>query len=1480
MKGVTAMSGICHSTSELFARTPVVGARQKTQQAAQFVILRLALALLLAVALVPAVATGAEQDGAAQSDITTEDTAPVDDESEAGIPAEDETESDSSSPDTETPIADDAAQTVAPLAAPAHEAADVTVYVSSSGTDDTAGGTAENPYLTIAYAISQASDSQTTAVCVLDALTVETTADIGAKSIIIYGSLETAEGQPAPAPVVTGATSVNLFTVTTGTLVIEDITIDGASTMAAHQVATLTGGGSIALGDGATVQNWYSNAAYGAFYVNANGASFVMRAGSTIQNCSLIASGSYAGGAAINVAGGRNSDYATAPSLSYRASFTMEAGASIVGCATQLTANANMSGGGSVHAADTDIVVAAGASIEGSSLTYRGTNGTLINPSGMRQGGGGIFAQNCKITMAGTMANCTMVGQEDVSTSNFYAGGGAIYIFDYGCTTAIGVDCRTTVSGTITGCSAISGGGVFYTSTLNGYGEGDALWVGASGPLQSASEVVAQVNDTFILASGAIIADCSTDDMNSTRSASSLGSYVDYEKFGIGGGAICGAYTGLIVLEDGSTIRNCSTGTEGGGVSNWGTSVFCLSDSADLSTGPIIENCTSGGIAGGLSTGSSSSIEQVIIRGCTAGSQGGGMYVYSGSTTLYNCLIENCSAGTYGGGIMQNVVHDLYMYGGTILNNQAGTGGGGIALNGHSGGSLVAPRGLVFNYPAALNGGYTNPAYYMTTILQGKLGAPVIVGSNTQGAAPVASNVWTPLASATTRLSLSGPFSDGSKVGISTNDRAATSNRVGSQFASASQPGLELGAFANDVTPTLIPAYSGSNLVWQQGYVVDYNANWPAGETVSGEPPFDGVQGIQNAYPLASSATVLGQGSMVGGDHRFTGWSTDENAEYADYEGGDPIAYSAALDPDGDYRLALFAVWEVPEYVCQIIRDGSLYRQYLTLYEAFAAVQSNDRIEMLRNAPLIDFSQSEGHRPADDVYSVGFSAATGVVLTTAPAQTPTVADSSVWLGPQADEPVATLARTAHGTGTASYVLLMGGAALTTLDIEFDGRSTPDQTDAGTGVRANRALIELSGAQLAMGSGTRIVNAYNADATSGLGGGMYVGSGSVATVQGGAVIKDNATTGSGGGVFVDTGASLVLQDSFVTENRSFGTASGELNGSWVGGVGNQAGSVTVSGNAVVTGNLGARESGSAQVSQVPSDLETNASFITVADAGLGSGASIGITSANETFLQSGQQFAQAEGGNASVVQGLEMFFNNGNASLNGSAGQGAAVVWLYERTDVAFTKVGADQSTGLYRTLSGASFNVYRYVGAVDIDASSIADGRIDLASVSSTQWAPVLDDQGTEGTAGNAGNVPYEFVSSDGTGGISRGQVDLTSLQPGAWYMLVEAEAPAGYQKAVGQWAFRVHEVSAGNFTIDLASVLARPGQGGELPPRFASSVETADGALTGVLVINTPVFDLPFTGGVAIFPLMLLGLAFVACAVVLNRKRRKSMVS
>ena len=102
------------------------------------------------------------------------------------------------------------------------------------------------------------------------------------------------------------------------------------------------------------------------------------------------------------------------------------------------------------------------------------------------------------------------------------------------------------------------------------------------------------------------------------------------------------SYTHLDVYKR-QLLQSCSTGSEGGGVSSWGTSVFCLDRTADGRGVPAVLGCSSGGIAGGVSAGASAHIENVTVKDCKAGTLGGGLYIYSGSTTLYDCDVSGLS---------------------------------------------------------------------------------------------------------------------------------------------------------------------------------------------------------------------------------------------------------------------------------------------------------------------------------------------------------------------------------------------------------------------------------------------------------------------------------------------------------------------------------------------------------------------------------------------------------------------------------------------------------------------------------------------------------------------------------------------------------------------------------------------------------------------------------------------------------------------
>ncbi|MEI3230024.1 MAG: hypothetical protein V8S24_01465 [Gordonibacter pamelaeae] len=85
-----------------------------------------------------------------------------------------------------------------------------------------------------------------------------------------------------------------------------------------------------------------------------------------------------------------------------------------------MTANATFSGGGAVRATDADVSVGKGASISGCSLEYRAASGA-IDAVGTVQGGGALFANNCKVDLAGSVDDCHMVSAENTGTGDFFS---------------------------------------------------------------------------------------------------------------------------------------------------------------------------------------------------------------------------------------------------------------------------------------------------------------------------------------------------------------------------------------------------------------------------------------------------------------------------------------------------------------------------------------------------------------------------------------------------------------------------------------------------------------------------------------------------------------------------------------------------------------------------------------------------------------------------------------------------------------------------------------------------------------------------------------------------------------------------------------------------------------------------------------------------------------------------------------------------
>ena len=109
------------------------------------------------------------------------------------------------------------------------------------------------------------------------------------------------------------------------------------------------------------------------------------------------------------------------------------------------------------------------------------------------------------------------------------------------------------------------------------------------------------------------------------------------------------------------------------------------------------------------------------------------------------------------------------------------------------------------------------------------------------------------------------------------------------------------------------------------------------------------------------------------------------------------------------------------------------------------------------------------------------------------------------------------------------------------------------------------------------------------------------------------------------------------------------------------------------------------------------------------------------------------------------------------------------------------------------------------------------------------------------------------------------GRVEFADLDSGS-YMLVETEAPAGYQLPFGQWYLETDGSAE-------PVIEARSSDGISLPPAF----RTGTGAFSGQLLLtNYPTWDMPVAGGFGTVAMPIAGVTLLCCAGVLAMTTRK----
>lgn len=884
--------------------------------------------------------------------------------------------------------------------------------------------------------------------------------------------------------------------------------------------------------------------------------------------------------------------------------------------------------------------------------------------------------------------------------------------------------------------------------------------------------------------------------------------------------------SGVKVLMKGGTVRNCSSNMNGGAFGIWNTT-----NSLEIGGNAVVEN-NHADFRGGAVYGYVELKDNAVVRNNTAGEAGGG--VFGTGSIAGDALIQGNRAPA-GGGIYAALVSinsGFKFQGGRITGNTA-TGIGGVYPS-------VTPS-------AASGGGGVYTDFYLPS--SEFSGNPVIWGNT-------------------------GALGDDNML-----------------------VGIDASVLPADVVASKLKVVSPG---------MDPNAK--VGVNVA----------LANMLPYQVPSDYLGLGARFGVYSPLAlNQFLDAFIDDIDHSllGADGGAVGTSVANTGH------AVWGTA--VCQIIRPNAttgveeFWRGYTSVQNAVAAAQDGDRIELLKDVDL--------NGPA-----VGDWASGTVELTTAPVIQP-VAGASAWQGLAGAgvTPRATVSCTAASSGMSvqgggelstknivfkqptgapsmlgSLFLLQNASSLTLDDgtevkdfklavgalIASDGSACEVLFEPGSSVHDSREVVHLAGQGdvsvrggefYAISGGTCVFN-MDAGTKLAISGGSFHDN---ASRWEGGVVRSAGDVELTGGEFFDNkaadgyrgGAVFVYDSSGGTDVNSFSIGGNvhvhdnSVKGNVSTGAVHAAGiPAIIEGSPVIEDNVKYKADGSLEEGHYDYFLDT-ASTLAVSGA-LGTSASIGIRTV--VANNPGDQFATYDAG-ANV--NLDKFFDNANPLLVGSDGGSGRAIWKLALVDTSFTKVGASQEPGgahgLYSGLPGAKFNVYEYVGAAPLTQAALDSGAVGPAGTASADWAPLLDAAGTVGAAGNTSNVPHEFVS-DGNG-----KVDLTKVKPNAWYMLVETEAPAGYQLPQGQWAFQVSDPDGdGTYAIDTSSVLACKGPaGGSLPPAMATSVETSSGTETGVFVVNTPEFGLPHAGVLPQLPLALLaGAALMAAAWALRRKRAR----
>ena len=294
-----------------------------------------------------------------------------------------------------------------------------------------------------------------------------------------------------------------------------------------------------------------------------------------------------------------------------------------------------------------------------SGTTFNMYGGEIRNREGSRGSGVHVFEATF-VMSGGTISGCT--ANE----------GGGLYATNQSTITISG--------GTISGCSAGAGGGLYATnsSTItinNGTISGCKASLGAGGGLYAKNKSTITINNGTISgceagAGGGLYADNSIVTINN-------GTISECEAAINEGGGLYAKNQSTITIS-GGTISGCKAPSSDKGN---GSGLYANNSTVTISGGTI-SGCK-GRWGGGLYAENSSTIEISggTISGCTVGA-GGGLFVDSSTIRISGGIISKCiTSDTGNGGGLYAYNSTIKITGGTIENNKAAYGGG-VALIG------------------------------------------------------------------------------------------------------------------------------------------------------------------------------------------------------------------------------------------------------------------------------------------------------------------------------------------------------------------------------------------------------------------------------------------------------------------------------------------------------------------------------------------------------------------------------------------------------------------------------------------------------------------------------------------------------------------------------------------------------------------------------------------------------------------------------